>query len=588
MPFDGLAISHLVKELNQQLAGQRIEKIYQPERDQLTLVVRQKKGSCHLIISINPRWGRMYISGERGENPAQPTAFCMLLRKHLEGAKILEFVQQDFDRVVWIKVSALNDLMEWQEKVLVCEFTGKNANVILIDPQKNTIVDGMKRYGHELSSHREVQPGVEYVSPPSQDKLNPMTCDYTMFYRSLWSENNHSATISAALFRTLTGFSPVTCREICNLAGIDPDSPVEECGDYELSNLFFNIMPVLLSETNPALVEGVNGPEEYFPFIPGPQENKNVVGYDSLNLAMDTFYKQRLAQVRLESLRSNISRNVKTLLDKAYRKLFFQEGDLEQAKKGEILKVYGELLTAYGYQIPKGLSKVKLPNFDGVGETEIELLPHLTPQQNAQRYFKQYAKAKKSRDLLEEFISHNLDEIRYLESIQVALDKASNIEEIEEIIDELEEQGFARAKSRSKGRAAASKPRRFMSTDGLCIWVGKNNRQNETLTLKTSRKTDLWLHAQGYAGAHVILELPPSVTSIDDVPVSSLEEAAILAGYYSRGKDAEKVPVDYTFRSQVKKPRGARPGMVIYDNYWTVFVNPSDPRLQGLLQTASD
>ncbi len=588
MPFDGLAISHLVRELNQQLSGQRIEKIYQPERDQLTLVVRQKRGSCHLIISINPRWGRMYISRERGENPAQPTAFCMLLRKHLEGAKILEFVQQDFDRVVWIKVSALNDLMEWQEKVLVCEFTGKNANVILIDPHKNIIVDGMKRYGHELSSHREVQPGVEYVSPPSQDKLNPTTCDYSMFYQSLWSENNHGATISAALFRTLKGFSPVTCREICNLAGIDPDSPAGECGDYELSNLFFNIMPGLISETNPTLVEGANGPEEYFSFTPVQPENKNVVGYESLNQAMDDFYKLRLAQVRLESLRANISRNVKTLLDKAYRKLFLQEGDLEQAKKGEIFKVYGELLTAYGHQIPKGQSKVKLPNFDGVGETEIELLPHLTPQQNAQRYFKQYAKAKKSRDRLEELIACNLDEIRYLESIQVALDKASNIEEIEEIIDELEEQGFAKAKSRSKSRPAASKPRRFMSTDGLSIWVGKNNRQNETLTLKTSRKTDLWLHAQGYAGAHVILELPPSVTSIDDVPISSLEEAAILAGYYSRGKDAEKVPVDYAFRSQVKKPRGARPGMVVYDNYWTVYVNPSDPRLQGLLQTASD
>ncbi|MGI6514046.1 MAG: fibronectin/fibrinogen-binding protein [Syntrophomonadaceae bacterium] len=588
MPFDGLAISHLVRELNQQLAGQRIEKIYQPERDQLTLVIRQKRGSSHLIISINQRWARMYISRERGENPAQPTAFCMLLRKHLEGAKILGFVQQDFDRIVWLKVAALNDLMEWQEKVLVCEFTGKNANVVLIDPHKNIIVDGMKRYGHELSSHREVHPGVEYVPPPSQDKLNPTTCDYSMFYQSLWSDSNHSSTISTALFRTLKGFSPVTCRELCSLAGIEPDSPVGECGDYELSNLFFNIIPTLISETNPTLVEGANGPEEFFSFIPVRPENKNLVSYDSLNLAMDTFYNQRLAQIRFESLRANISRNVKTLLDKAYRKLFFQEGDLEQAQKSEILKVYGELLTAYGYQIPKGQSKVILPNFDGLGETEIELQPHLTPQQNAQRYFKQYAKAKKARNRLEELIAYNRQDIRYLESIQVSLDKASTIEEIEEIIDELEEQGFARPKTRSRSRPAASSPRRFMSTDGLCIWVGKNNRQNEALTLKTSRKTDLWLHAQGFAGAHVILELPPSVASIDEVPVSSLEEAAILAGYYSRGKDAEKVAVDYTFRSQVKKPRGSRPGMVIYDNYWTVFINPSDPRLPAILQTAAD
>ncbi|NLW45286.1 MAG: fibronectin/fibrinogen-binding protein [Syntrophomonadaceae bacterium] len=588
MPFDGLAISHLVRELNQQLAGQRIEKIYQPEKDQLTLVVRQKRGSSQLVISINHRWGRMYITRERGANPAQPTAFCMLLRKHLEGAKILEFVQQDFDRVVWLKVLALNDLMEWQEKVLVCEFTGKNANVILIDPHKNIIVDGMKRYGHELSSHREVQPGVEYVPPPSQDKLNPSICDYSMFYRSLWSDSNQSTTISTALFRTLKGFSPATCRELCNLAGVDPDSPVGECGDYELSNLFYNIIPAVIAEANPTLVEGANGPEEYFSFIPVRPENKNLVSYDSLNLAMDTFYNLKLAQIRFESLQANISRNVKTLLDKAYRKLFFQEGDLEQAKKGEILKVYGELLTAYGHQIPKGQSKVKLPNFDGQRETEIELLPHLTPHQNAQRYFKQYAKAKKTLARLEELIANNRQEIRYLESILVALDKASTVGEIEEIIDELEEQGFVKSKSRSRSRPPASSPRRFMSTDGLTIWVGRNNRQNETLTLKTSRKTDLWLHAQGYAGAHVILELPPSINGIDEVPVSSLEEAAILAGYFSQGKDAEKVAVDYTFRSQVKKPRGARPGMVIYDNYWTVFINPSDPRLPAILQTAAD
>lgn len=587
MPFDGLTISHLVRELNYQLAGQRIEKVYQPEKDQLTLVVRQKKGSSRLIISTNPRWGRMYISRERRENPTQPTAFCMLLRKHLDGAKILEFLQQDFDRIVWLRVEALNDLMEWQDKVLVCEFTGKNSNVVLIDPHKNIILDGMKRYGHELSSHREVQPGVEYVSPPSQDKLNPSACDYSMFYQSLWTDNNQSSTISTALFRTLCGFSPVTCRELCNLAGIEPDSPVGECGDYELSNLF-NMMPTLISEANPTLVEGVNGPEEYFTFTPVYQEDTNAVNYDSLNTAMDTFYTLRLTQTRLESLRANISRKVKTLLDKAYKKLFFQEGDLEQAQKSEILKVYGELLTAYGHQITKGQPKVKLPDFDGQGETEIELLPHLTPQQNAQRYFKQYAKAKRARNRLEEFIASNRLEIRYLESIQLALDKAATIGEIEEIIDELEEQGFARSKSRSKRRPATSSPRRFMSTDGLGIWVGKNNRQNEILTLKTSRKTDLWLHAQGYAGAHVILELPPSITDIDDVPVASLEEAAILAGYYSRGKDAEKVAVDYTFRSQVKKPRNTRPGMVTYDNYWTVIINPSDPRLPALLQSTTD
>lgn len=588
MPFDGLTINHLVRELNNQLSGQRIEKVYQPEKDQLTLVVRQKKGSSRLIISINPRWGRMHLSQERRENPTQPTAFCMLLRKHLDGARILEFTQKDFDRIVWIKMEALNDLMEWQEKILVCEFTGKNSNVVLIDPLKNTILDGLKRYGHELSSHREVQPGIEYVAPPSQNKLNPTECDYETFCRVLWSEN-HTSTVSASLFRTMNGFSPVTCREICNLTGTPPDLPVGECGDYEMSRLY-NTISQLVAEMTPTMAIGVKGPEEYFTFTPAYQDEKEYFACDSINMAMDRFYTFKMAQARLESLRTNIGRNVKTLLDKAYKKLFFQEGDLEQAQKSDSLRLYGELLTTYGYQIAKGQTRAVLPNFDGQGETEIELLPYLTPQQNAQRYFKQYAKAKKAINRLEEFIRHNRQEIEYLESVQVSLEKAPTIEDIEEIIYELEEQGLAKSNSRTKSRrpAAAASPRHFMSTDGLSIRVGKNNRQNDTLTLKTSRKTDLWLHAQGYAGAHVILELPSTINSIDDVPISSLEEAAILAGYYSRGKDAEKVAVDYTFRSRVKKPRNARPGMVIYDNYWTIYVNPSDKRLSSILKSSVD
>lgn len=585
MPFDGLTISHLVRELNDQLAGQRIEKVYQPEKDQLTLVVRQKKGSSRLLVSINPRWGRMYLSKERRENPVQPTAFCMLLRKHLDGAKILEFIQQGFDRIVWIKVLALNDLMEWQEKYLICEFTGKNSNVVLIDPQKNMILDGMKRYGHELSSHREVQPGIEYVAPPSQNKLNPTECDYATFCQALWA-NNYSSAIASALFKTLTGFSPATCTELCHLVGVEPDSPVGECGDYELSKLY-DITSRLVLDKNPTVLMGLDGPEEYFVFTPANRVCPDLIKYNSINEAMDHFYTFRLTQTRLDSLRTNISRNVKTRLDKAYKKLFFQEGDLDQAKKSEALRISGELLTTYGYQITKGQPKVILPNFDGQGETEIELQPHLTPQENAQRYFKQYAKAKKARHKLEEFIKHNREEIRYLESIQVSLDKASKIEEIEEVIDELEEQGFTKHKSRPKSRPTISSPRHFMSTDGLNIWVGKNNRQNDVLTLKTSRKTDLWLHAQGYAGAHVILELSPSMTSIDDVPITSLEEAAILAAYYSRSKDAEKVAIDYTFRSQVKKPRNARPGMVIYEHYWTINVNPADPRLPSILKTST-
>jgi len=583
MPFDGLTISFLVRELNEQLRDQRIEKVYQPEKDELTLLVRQRKGNARLVISANPRWGRMYLSRERRENPAQPTSFCMLLRKHLDGAKILEFAQPDFDRIVWIRVEALNDLMEWQEKVLVCEFTGKHANVVLIDPQKNLILDGMKRYGHELSSYREVQPGASYIAPPKQDKIDPRGCGYGEFYQALW--NHDSTALASSLFQTVNGLSPVTCKELCLLAGIDPETPVGECGDYELSRLH-RLISGFEFDVLPTIVMGQDSPHEYFMFKPVSIGDRTSKTFASVNQAMDEFYRLRLAQTRLESLRVNIARNVQSILDKAYKKLMFQEGDLAQAEKNEALRVYGELLTAYGFQIKKGETTVKLPNFDGKGETEIPLQPHLTPQENAQRYFKQYAKAKKARHRLENLIADNREEITYLESVLLALEKATTVEEIEDVVMELEEQGFIKPKPGRRNKPAKSAPRHFMSTGGLSIRVGKNNHQNEALTLKGSRKNDLWLHAQDYAGAHVILELPFSVVSIEDVPTDALEEAAILAAYYSRGKDAEKVAVDYTFRGNVKKPRGSRPGMVIYDNYWTIYINPTDSRLASLLSSA--
>ncbi len=585
MPFDGTTISCLTKELNQLLVGQRIDKIFQPEKDELTLIVRGKKGSHRLTISINARWGRMYISQERRENPLQPSAFCMLLRKHLEGAKITGFAQQSFDRIVHLKVEALNDFMEWQEKILVCEFTGKYSNVVLIDPEKNTIIDGMKRYGSELSSFREIQPGTDYVPPPTQDKLIPGDFDYSTFYNRLWSQES-SDSLARALFRAITGLSLQTSTELCRLADIDPEIPVGECGDYELSRLYSVISDLESLPGSPTVSVGSEGLEDYFIFSPTALPNRTLLTFPTINEALDHFYLTKMTQTRLESIRSNISRNVKGRLNKAYRKLMYQEDDLHQAQKSDLLRIKGELLTTYGFQIKKGDTKVILPNFDGNGETEMELLPYLTPQENAQRYFKQYAKARTARIRLTEFIQQNREEILYLESIAVALEKADSINEIEEVVEELAEQGYMRNKlSKKKARATKSPPRRFATSEGLTVLVGRNNLQNDQLTLKLSRKNDIWLHTQGYAGTHVILQPDPPLQDIDQVPVASLEEAAILAAYYSKGKEADKVPIDYTFRSNVKKPRGARPGMVIYDNYWTINVNPSDSRLQSLLKS---
>lgn len=586
MPFDGIAISQLIRELNQELTGQRIDKIYQPERDELTLVIRRRKGSSRLTISANARWARMYMSKERRENPSHPYSFCMLLRKHLEGSKIIGFDQVGFDRIVLIRLEALNDLLEWQEKILVCEFTGKNSNIVLIDPQTGIILDGIKRYDHEVSSHREVQPGIPYIPPPTQDKLDPTSTEYSQFCEIVW-ETKNQLTIANALFQTFAGFSPNTSREICLKAGVDHDLPVAECGEYELSRIYETARQLSTGSMtdSAAVIIGSAGPLDYYSFSPSVSDQEiDRLCFESLNEAMDYYYTSRMAQNRLDSLRTNLLRNLKGHLDKAYKKLFFQEGDLSQARENEIYRLWGELLTAYTFQVNKGDSRVSLPNFDGEGETEIELVPYLSPVENAQKYFKQYAKSRKARERLIYFIGENRKEIDYLESVVLALEKTETVGEVEDIIDELEEQGYMKHKSaRGKAKQARSNPRHFKSSNGTDIYVGRNNRQNDLLTLKKSGKNDLWLHTQGFAGTHVTVDLPAYVKGIEDVPDDLLEEAALLAAYYSRAKEAEKVAVDYTFRSNVRKPRGARPGMVVYDNYWTINVNPTDARLQGLL-----
>ncbi|MGE5403635.1 MAG: NFACT family protein, partial [Candidatus Saccharibacteria bacterium] len=495
MPFDGCAIHSLVKELNTELIGQRIEKIYQPEKDEIVMVVRRKKGNSRLLISANPRWARMHITTERADNPPHPLAFCMLLRKYLEGGKILGFEQDDFERIVNIRIEALNDLLEWREKVLVCEFTGKNSNIVLIDPETSLIIDGIKRYGSDVSSHREVQPGLTYIAPPSQGKLSPLTASYEEFYRAFWVEHG-STNASHALFLTYTGLSPQTCQKICHISSISPDTAAEQCGEFELSRIYQQTRAIVEGTiSQPTLVLERDIPTDYFPFNPPVGDSTTVQLFEMINDAMDHFYASKLANVRLESLRTNVLRNVKTHLDKAYKKLFFQESDFGEAEKNRILKTWGELLTSYAFNIKKGETLVSLPNFEGDGQTEIELVPYLSPIENAQKFFKKYARSRKTLERLEFFIEQNKQEIAYLESVAYSMEKAETIEEMEDIIVELEEEGYMKHKSgRGKQRQARSVPRRYVSSTGIDIWVGRNNKQNDQLTLKRAGKNDLWLH----------------------------------------------------------------------------------------------
>ncbi|HWP96166.1 MAG TPA: NFACT RNA binding domain-containing protein [Syntrophomonadaceae bacterium] len=589
MPFDGLTIRGLCRELNDLLFNARIDKIHQPEKDDLVFSIRQSgNGTFRLLISANARWARLQLTGEKGINPITPPAFCMFLRKHLEGGKIKAVSQEGFDRIIHIHIEALDDFREWRNKLLICEFMGKHSNIILVNPETGIIMDAIRKYGSDLSTYREVLPGKEYLLPPGQGKLNPLTASYEEFAALMYSQNEQ-ITLSSALFHTFSGLSQFSCREICSAAGLDEALPLEECGSYEFNALYTYLRTLLQDlyegRVRPEVVYLQKHPQEFAPYEISAWPQGKKMYFASLIEACQRYFDDRIGIARLESMRANLSRHIKDVLEKAYRKRFHQEGDLHQAGENKKYKIWGELLTAYAHELVKGQPNAQLNDFYSGESVEIPLDPRFTPIKNAQRYFKIYNKSTRAVKYLYDLISKNQQEIDYLESVLVAIEQAEIPSQLEEIIEELEKEGVVKEKGKGKRRRAApvhSQPRRYMSSDGLEIMVGRNNRQNDQLTLKLAAGHDLWLHTKEVPGTHVIVKLGPEMDTIFKVPDRTLEEAAALAAHFSKAGLSDKVGVDYTFRYNVKKPGGARPGMVIYDNYWTILVNPRNQVLEPL------
>lgn len=583
MPFDGITIRALACELNSICDG-RIDKIHQPERDELSLSIRNSTGNVKLVISANPRWSRIHISTSRKPNPAKPPSFCMMLRKVLEGGKIRSIEQIDFERIVHIVIEAMDDFGDWKKKILVCELMGKHSNIILVNPENNLIIDAIKKYGSDVSPLREVLPGKPYISPPGQGKVNPLSVTYSGFCAAMWQQ---TGSLANAIFKAVSGISPFSARQICLHCGIDSDLPVDECGEFEFTTVFEYIHNLIegLSKgnINAGIVRKDNLPYEFAPYhIEGLAGFRS---YPSINEACDSFYTTLLEHARLDSTKANLSRQIRSILDKAYKKKMAQEGDLNSARDKEKYREWGELITTFAYQLHKGDTEARLTNYYNNEEVLIPLEARYTPIENAQRYFKTYNKSKRAINHLLELMKDNQADIDYLESVLVLIKRAENQDDIDDVIYELTKGGYLKTHARRTGKQSVkTEPRHFVSSDGLDILVGRNNHQNDRLTLKQSDRGDLWLHAKNIPGTHVIVRLPANIKTIEDLPDTTLEEAATLAAYFSKASESEKVPVDYTFRSNVRKPAGSKPGMVIYDNYWTIMVNPQSPILKKWLE----
>ena len=564
MPLDALCLTAVAAEIRAAVQGGKIDKIYQPTRDEVVLYIRGPAGNVRLLLSANPGHPRAHLTERNRENPEQPPMFCMLLRKHLQGARILELNQPPLERILDFKLETLDELGDRVERRLVLEAMGRSANLLLLDGE-GRIVDCTRRVDGDLAKgQRQLLPGLFYRQPPAVDKLNPFTLEPEELRLVL--ANPLGKAWDKLLLDSFTGLSPLVARELAFRAGDDSEklaAELEKLGKSVEENHF---TPYLLVR---------EGKPVDFTFLPvlqyGPETES--IPRESFSALLDDFFSDRESAERVRQRGQDLVKSVTSARDRTARKLGNQARELEATKNRERLRELGDILTSNLHLMEKGMSTFRTMDFydpEG-GEVDIPLDPLLTPQQNAAKYYKEYNKAKTAEEMLTIQIEKGEKELEYLNSVLENIALAEGEKDLQEIRQELTETGYLRRPKTAAKRAkrVSGKPIEFRSSSGLRISVGKNNSQNDLLTTKLAYKSDIWLHTQKIHGSHVILWLEGG-----EADARSLTEAAQLAAYFSQARDGSKVPVDYTPVKYVKKPAGARPGMVVYTTYQTAVVEP--------------
>lgn len=575
MPLDAICLTALVSELRDAVVGARIDKIHQPERDEILLALRSPtQGNVRLLLTANPAHPRLQLTRAGRENPAAPPMFCMLLRKHLSGGRILSLLQPPMERVVDLELEALDELGTRVIRHLVLEAMGRHSNLILTD-QEGRIVDCLRRVDADMSARRQVLPGLFYRLPPAQDKRDPLSTGQEEL-AALLQQAPEEKKAADWLLDTFGGVSPLIARELAFRAAGDVDARLCQPGCVSGLMAAFDGLTTTVKEKNfaPYLLLKGDKPSD-FSFQPilqyGP--SAELRREESFSQLLDDFYAARETAERVRQRGQDLIRAVTNARDRTARKLQNQARELAATADRERWRQLGDLLTSSLHLLRRGMTTFRTVDYyDPEGaEVDIRLDPLLTPQQNAARYYRDYNKAKNAEHYLTEQIEKGRRELDYLESVLEAVSRAEGERDLQEIRQELTDTGYLK-KSRSgkkPEKRQVSKPMEFRSTAGLRISVGRNNTQNDQLTLKTAFKSDLWLHTQKIHGSHVILW-----TEGREPDKQSVTEAAILAAYYSQAREGKNVPVDYTPVKYVKKPSGGRPGMVIYETYSTAYVTP--------------
>jgi len=572
MALDGLVISNVVYELKEKLADGRITKISQPEKDELILTIKNNRDNYKLFLSANASLPLVYLTQENKQNPMTAPGFCMLLRKHLNSARIIDIIQPGLERIIQIKIEHLNEMGDLCVKYLILEVMGKHSNIIFID-EDNTIIDSIKRISHMVSSVREVLPGRKYVLPPSGDKLDPLNLTFDTFKESVLKK---PLPIGKAIYTSLTGFSPLMANEVCARSSLDSESSTSALTEAEGIHMY-KILDRLIQDVkehhylpNIVLKDGV--PQEFSCFPLTCYGSLTRKEYDSISTVLESFYAAKNTVNRIRQKSADLRKIVSNAIERNAKKYDLQLKQLKDTEKRDKYKVYGELITAYGYNLEPGAKALKALNYCNNEEITVPLDPTLSPMENAKAYFEKYNKLKRTYEALTKLVEETKMELEHLDSIRTALDIAVAEEDLAELKEELMEYGYIRRskpEGKNKAKKITSKPFHYISSDGYHIYVGKNNYQNEELTFKFATGNDWWFHAKKIPGSHVIVQ-----AGAGTLPDRTFEEAARLAAYYSKGRNWDKVEVDYTEKKNIKKPAGSKPGFVIYHTNYSMVISP--------------
>ena len=574
MAFDGVTIACVISELKKELIGGRLYKIAQPENDELLLTIKQPTGQKRLLLSASASLPLIYLTESNKPSPMTAPNFCMLLRKHLQNGRIVNISQPGLERIVHIDIEHLDEMGDLRHKTLVMELMGKHSNLIFCNDD-NTIIDSIKRVSAAVSSVREVLPGKPYFIAHTQDKLDALTCDETTFRETLAAKPQP---VFKAIYGSFTGISPVLAQELCHEAGIDGERPTAAltAEDYHaLYEVFSKMVTSIKEETfSPCIAYTGTRPVEYaaVPLTMYSTGADHLESYTSMSALLEHFYAEKNTLTRIRQKSSDLRRIVQTALERDIKKYDLQLAQMKDTEKREKYRIYGELLNTYGYELAGGEKSFSCINYYTGEEISIPLDPQLSAKDNAKKHFDKYNKLKRTFEALTQLTDQTKAEIDHLESISSALDIALAENDLVQIKEELMEYGYVKKRRPNDKRPKiTSKPFHYISSDGYHIYVGKNNYQNEELTFRFANGNDWWFHAKGIPGSHVILKNDGK----GELPDRAFEEAGALAAFYSKGRENEKVEIDYIQKKNIKKVTGAAPGFVIYHTNYSLVAIPS-------------